>query len=124
MVDEQRLACATPPRHPSATILCSTDRTTFVSVKSLMRNSGSRKSTPPSRCPPGSQPEESLTNPSPAYPFRRSFANSTRIAQFTRKYRKRGGILEQQSRPTAKFQSHFGLSHVVAMRLSILSKHC
>src|SRR5262245_15275876 len=33
MVDERRLACATRPRHPSVTILCSTDRTTFVSVK-------------------------------------------------------------------------------------------
>src|SRR5262249_5708284 len=40
MVDEQRLICATRPRHPPVAILCSTDRTTFVSVKTLLRNSG------------------------------------------------------------------------------------
>ncbi len=36
-----------------------------------------------------------------------------------RSCRKRGGILEQRRRPTVKFQSHFALSHVVAMRLDI-----
>ena len=30
---------------------------------------------------------------------------------------KRGGILEQRRRPAVKFQSHFALSQVVAMRL-------
>ena len=36
-----------------------------------------------------------------------------------RSCRKRGGILEQRRRPTVKFQSHFALSHVVAIRLDI-----
>ena len=40
-----------------------------------------------------------------------------------RSCRQRGGILEQRRRPTVKFQSHFALSHVVAMRLDIPSKH-
>jgi len=33
MVDERRLTCATRPHHPSVATLCSTYRTTFVSVK-------------------------------------------------------------------------------------------
>jgi hypothetical protein len=47
----------------------------------------------------------------------------TRIPQLNRKCRKRGAILEQRRRPTVKFQSHFALSHVVAMRLNLASKH-
>src|SRR4030095_4692626 len=47
----------------------------------------------------------------------------TRIPQLNRKCRKRGAILEQRRRPTVKFQSHFALSHAVAMRLDIPSKH-
>src|SRR5262249_11164109 len=33
MVDGRRLTCATRPHHPSVATLCSTYRTTFVSVK-------------------------------------------------------------------------------------------
>jgi hypothetical protein len=46
------------------------------------------------------------------------FDQSTRIPQLNRKCRKRGAILEQRWRLTAKFQGHFALSHVVAMRLN------
>ena len=42
-------------------------------------------------------------------------ARFNRISQLNHK---RGGILEQRRRPTVKFQSHFALSQVVAMRLT------
>jgi hypothetical protein len=31
--------------------------------------------------------------------------------------------MEQRRRPTVKFQSHFALSHVIAMGLNLSSKH-
>jgi len=42
------------------------------------------------------------------------------LDSLNRKYLGRGEILEQRRRPTVKFQSHFALSQVVAMRLSSL----
>src|SRR5262245_64300428 len=42
----------------------------------------------------------------------------TRITQSNQICRERGGILEQRRRPTVKLQSHFALSHVVAMSLA------
>src|SRR5262245_65795419 len=42
----------------------------------------------------------------------------TWIPQLNRICRERGGLLEQRKRPTVKLQSHFALSHVVAMSLA------
>ena len=70
-----------------------------------------------------------LSTPAAVYPplsdaiDRYSRHGAAWIPQLNRKCRKRGAILEQRRRPTVKFQSHFALSHVVAMRLNLPSKH-
>src|SRR5262245_18701664 len=54
--------------------------------------------------------------------FRKQLAINLDSAVRPKKWRKRGGILEQRRRLTVKLQSHFALSYVVATRLNILSK--